>query len=682
MFDKLQERSVRRGCPPDSNDPPPPYTSQQEEPRAHAATPLFGGRTQQRKSTRLNSTPKEQFLAQAEEEHSGIGMCGADGRDKGTPNPPSFPRRIIQDRWVKQGIWDPKWNGLLHGNDVDASHWKHEEPVHYESESEVDTDAERNPRLFSFARNKSGTSRPMRLKKQPELQRIRERRAALDRDREPSRPFNQFIYQITKERERIQREFPNTKAEDPYIHTSAYTIVNGRWRMRGIWDEKWGVIPGMTWKHERPEEQPRQNGMFVTPYAVSDRPTQPTNRTQQAMTQTGSLFGNHSITPSQTGTTTSSLFGASQPKPSPTLYFGGKPTDGLGNQSTGEFGNQSTPSFGGGLFGTSPQPRNNNVSISPGNHSLTPSQSGVGSGGPFTPPSGNNQPNPHFNRSSAQKQVHFASEIESADTPQETKSAAQASGSRRTRTEADRQQAKELIERIFDDYSLSRTQARSITNDNHTGESVNSALSDNLAHPGSNYPKADASTGPLAEPVGQQASQTTEPGEEAQSEDNESSESEDELPNSPSSSGSPSPRAAASQAKNRQTRSRASDPLKPIHSSRISKTPGKRQQTPKRRELKVPREKPSDDSSSATQMVTPKSSPQPNSTTHEGEQGQSHNSDEAHNSTPKSKEKKKSRSRSKNVSGNVPPEKPQGISKKGNTRNGRGKSKKYLNILR
>ncbi len=35
----------------------------------------------------------------------------------------------------------------------------------------------------------------------------------------------------------------------------AYERVKSIWTRRGIWWERWGVLPGMSWKHELPFEE-------------------------------------------------------------------------------------------------------------------------------------------------------------------------------------------------------------------------------------------------------------------------------------------------------------------------------------------------------------------------------------------------------------------------------------------
>jgi hypothetical protein len=41
----------------------------------------------------------------------------------------------------------------------------------------------------------------------------------------------------------------------PDINTTAYERLKSACTRRGIWNNKWGVLPGMSWKHEEPVEE-------------------------------------------------------------------------------------------------------------------------------------------------------------------------------------------------------------------------------------------------------------------------------------------------------------------------------------------------------------------------------------------------------------------------------------------
>ncbi len=123
-----------------------------------------------------------------------------------------------------------------------------------------------------------------------EHEREREERRQ-EQDREASRPYYQFLAQVTLERERIlvelnspkpapkhpfnrtwygitpldyaaevaqwEKEMAERKAAAettvPYptdVNTTAYERAKAAWTDWHIWNSKWGVLPGMTWQHE------------------------------------------------------------------------------------------------------------------------------------------------------------------------------------------------------------------------------------------------------------------------------------------------------------------------------------------------------------------------------------------------------------------------------------------------
>lgn len=58
---------------------------------------------------------------------------------------------------------------------------------------------------------------------------------------------------MSKEREQILDESRVGEATVPppaNINTKAYMNVKNKWVKRGIWNDKWGILPGMSWKHE------------------------------------------------------------------------------------------------------------------------------------------------------------------------------------------------------------------------------------------------------------------------------------------------------------------------------------------------------------------------------------------------------------------------------------------------
>jgi hypothetical protein len=155
-------------------------------------------------------------------------------------DPDKIAYENVKKRWVEQGIWNNKWNQFASGR------WKHEEPLEVESEPETDPEVEPSPPLFSFSPKQLQPKR-RRPKSDNEKRWIAERRLVREREREASRLYHQFVYQISKERERIQEESENGKGADTAdINTRAYENVKNTWTKRGIWSGRWGILPGMS----------------------------------------------------------------------------------------------------------------------------------------------------------------------------------------------------------------------------------------------------------------------------------------------------------------------------------------------------------------------------------------------------------------------------------------------------
>lgn len=164
-------------------------------------------------------------------------------------------RQKIKRCWVEQGIWNDNWDQFASGL------WKHEEPLEVESETETDLAPESPLDPFTCVvtplQSKKRSDR-RQLKSEEDRRRISERRAVREREREASRPYYQFVFQISKERERIQDESTDEECIDmslPDINTRAYENIKNIWIRRRIWNKTWGVLPGMTWKHEEPLEE-------------------------------------------------------------------------------------------------------------------------------------------------------------------------------------------------------------------------------------------------------------------------------------------------------------------------------------------------------------------------------------------------------------------------------------------
>ncbi|KKZ60762.1 hypothetical protein EMCG_04572 [[Emmonsia] crescens] len=319
------------------SDSPPSYKSQQSHNStlSHSPSPVCD-QQRQREAHRFRlmeehkaSLPYTQFSAQRGEELDRILRASTDGSNS-IPIGIGFHKLAhdnVKKQWVEQGIWNDKWNDRAHGL------WKHEEPLDIDSESEIEDksehisilprperlmgDAESEPQRITRPRpillpftskphpephdvgTESDTQREIRFgsivfsgrgypSPQPfrqqentnsnkKKQGIAERRATLKREREASRPFHQFIYQVSRDRERMQSETEDERATttatlNSDINTKAYENVKAIWVRRKIWNRKWGILPGMVWKHEEPIEL-----LTADPPPVQVDPPQPVN---------------------------------------------------------------------------------------------------------------------------------------------------------------------------------------------------------------------------------------------------------------------------------------------------------------------------------------------------------------------------------------------------------------------
>ncbi|KAI1270260.1 hypothetical protein F5Y18DRAFT_8724 [Xylariaceae sp. FL1019] len=183
------------------------------------------------------SLPSRQLKAEKEEERERI-CQNHDNRIRPLPYKDSWlvAKLNVKQRWMEQGIWDDEYEWPGNGR------WKHEKQI----PSDNSTAAARGLLSSIFTGRRDG--RP----KQATVDSGQTRNAE-EREHQASRPLYQFFYQVSKKREHIQElliagDAPVSPEFD--INTRAYNEVKRIWTKRGIWNAKWGILPGMTWKHE------------------------------------------------------------------------------------------------------------------------------------------------------------------------------------------------------------------------------------------------------------------------------------------------------------------------------------------------------------------------------------------------------------------------------------------------
>ncbi|KAJ5345352.1 hypothetical protein N7452_003356 [Penicillium brevicompactum] len=205
-----------------------------------------------------NSTPASQFRDQAfhasskqrKPSHDDGGLWEADPRH---PSRVEQAEATIREEWKKQGIWNEKW-GIKPCNGP-ANRWMHEEPPDCSTTSESNIISASKPDIASHLA--STLLRSGRSHHAIKSQEATDRPSGQRRNHDASRPFQQFIYQMAKEREDLiseNRRGYRMAFDDPNLNSVAYGTVRDLWKYRKIWTEKWGTMPGMKWKHEEPFE--------------------------------------------------------------------------------------------------------------------------------------------------------------------------------------------------------------------------------------------------------------------------------------------------------------------------------------------------------------------------------------------------------------------------------------------
>ncbi|KID83609.1 hypothetical protein MGU_09171 [Metarhizium guizhouense ARSEF 977] len=260
------------------SQPPPPYTSSCwsaattefevpdfEEPQAPLTRSELRLKLQHE---RCASCPYHQFMDQWNDERREVEnevnksmlsgrldpMYVGPGR-----GPDSMSHQRVKERWVEQGIWRDNWS------QIPKYDWKHEEPPESDpcSDSEIESETPACAAPLSFSSNPRPPRpqpRPRPNKSDQEIREAAERReikrGIREKERNASRPFEQFLYQLRRESKRLEADLRDTVTMNLDINALAFQNVQRAWAKRAIWDDEWREFPGMSWRHERPLVMP------------------------------------------------------------------------------------------------------------------------------------------------------------------------------------------------------------------------------------------------------------------------------------------------------------------------------------------------------------------------------------------------------------------------------------------
>ncbi|KAF1951825.1 hypothetical protein CC80DRAFT_519077 [Byssothecium circinans] len=247
----------------------------------------------ERETARAKSKPLVQFKSQAKRERARLEHQLSEerfGRRQTLPWDNGSDLRAnsennVRSRWVEQGIWGDEWGPAwpkdshpmttkwTHRGDgpffgpynptttktFPGARWGHEES---DPEPEPEPEQPRAPGSWIWGAN---TSQPKRPTSPQPIGYIQTTLGPLPqypipkptvRKPEASRPYHQFLYQISKERDWIKDEIDyKTPGSVVDLDAIAHQSVKNNWIEDGIWDPKWDELPGMTWIHEEPEEE-------------------------------------------------------------------------------------------------------------------------------------------------------------------------------------------------------------------------------------------------------------------------------------------------------------------------------------------------------------------------------------------------------------------------------------------
>lgn len=251
------------------SDSPPPYQSGETTQPPSPGTPVLSEADRvikrkmehyHRREDAFQSTPYEQFRSQVMRERDRLVRQSSQeswGRRQTLPYDFHLDflanaENNVRNRWVEQGVWKSKWGpswpkgtraeGVwpMSGGPWPSGGWGHE------AEAEPRPKAQRIPEHNVFGGWGLGSLEPVQ-----ETSVTEEPLAASECDTPASRPYHQFLYQLSKEVEWIKDELQSKVSTGPVdFDAKAYESIKDFWIKEKIWNPTCGALPGMIWMHE------------------------------------------------------------------------------------------------------------------------------------------------------------------------------------------------------------------------------------------------------------------------------------------------------------------------------------------------------------------------------------------------------------------------------------------------
>lgn len=223
------------------------------------------------------SLPYAQFQAQAQREEDRLDyqiMARLRRRRETLPFDRTLDFRAnsennVRERWVEQGIWKSEW-GSAWPKGTQASEWWSRRPGgpyprgrwghEKQPAPEPQPQPPRSPRgtsLMDAPKKEQRNAVTEEPSAAPRRDITKEPTATSEGDTSASRPYYQFLYQISKECEWITDEHQSRPSTGYVvdIENEAFESVKKMWIEDGIWNFNWDDMPGMTWNHEDPDEE-------------------------------------------------------------------------------------------------------------------------------------------------------------------------------------------------------------------------------------------------------------------------------------------------------------------------------------------------------------------------------------------------------------------------------------------